>query len=159
VEINKNMISWFFLFFPAIMQCFLRTANPMRVQQQVRSYSAQLALKKRRKQLPWVDTTPTPSVEEAVNNILYNTIQVQPGPLSRHLLNCLVSNEPGVLSRISGIISSRGFNIDSLVVSKTEVQDLSRMTIVLNGKPEIVEQAKKQLEDLVPVWYYIIWLN
>lgn len=67
-------------------------------------------------------------------------------------MNCLVQNEVGVLSRVSGILAARGFNIDSLVVCKTEVEDLSRMTIVLNGQDGIVEQARRQLEDLVPVW-------
>ena len=73
-------------------------------------------------------------------------------PPKRHVLNCLVQNEPGVLSRISGILAARGFNIDSLVVCNTEVDDLSRMTIVLQGLDGVVEQARRQLEDLVPVW-------
>jgi acetolactate synthase-1/3 small subunit len=64
----------------------------------------------------------------------------------------LVQNEPGVLSRVSGILAARGFNIDSLVVCNTEVDDLSRMTIVLQGQDGVVEQARRQLEDLVPVW-------
>jgi len=63
-----------------------------------------------------------------------------------------VQNEPGVLSRISGILAARGFNIDSLVVCNTEVGDLSRMNIVLRGQDGVVEQARRQLEDLVPVW-------
>lgn len=63
-----------------------------------------------------------------------------------------MQNEPGVLSRVSGILAARGFNIDSLVVCSTEVQDLSRMTIVLQGQDGVVEQARRQLEDLVPVW-------
>src|SRR5260221_6778356 len=67
----------------------------------------------------------------------------------RHILNCLVQNEPGVLSRISGTLAGRGFNIDSLVVCRTEIRDLSRMTIVLNGQDGVVEQARRQLEDLV----------
>ena len=63
-----------------------------------------------------------------------------------------MQNEPGVLSRVSGILAARGFNIDSLVVCNTEVEDLSRMTIVLRGQDGVVEQARRQLEDLVPVW-------
>ncbi|KAK3846824.1 MAG: small subunit of acetolactate synthase-domain-containing protein [Linnemannia gamsii] len=94
-----------------------------------------------------------PSAEEAVSNILYNT---PPAGLNRtkkrHIFNCLVQNEPGVLSRVSGILAGRGFNIDSLVVAKTEVADLSRMTIVLRGESNTIEQARRQLEDLVPVW-------
>lgn len=73
-------------------------------------------------------------------------------PPKRHILNCLVQNEPGVLSRVSGILAARGFNIDSLVVCNTEVEDLSRMTIVLRGQDGVVEQARRQLDDLVPVW-------
>jgi acetolactate synthase small subunit len=68
---------------------------------------------------------------------------------SRHILNCLVQNEPGVLSRVSGILAGRGFNIDSLVVCRTEIRDLSRMCIVLSGQDGVVEQARRQLEDLV----------
>jgi acetolactate synthase I/III small subunit len=52
-----------------------------------------------------------------------------------------VQNEPGVLSRVSGILAARDFNIDSLVVCNTEVEDLSRMTIVLQGLDGVVEQA------------------
>jgi acetolactate synthase-1/3 small subunit len=63
-----------------------------------------------------------------------------------------VQNEPGVLSRVSCILAARGFNIDSLVVCNTEVADLSRMTIVLRGLDGVVEQARRQLDDLVPVW-------
>ena len=63
-----------------------------------------------------------------------------------------MQNAPGVLSRVSGILAARGFNIDSLVVCNTEVEDLSRMTIVLSGQDGVVEQARRQLEDLVPVW-------
>ncbi|KAL2915621.1 Bifunctional acetohydroxyacid reductoisomerase [Polyrhizophydium stewartii] len=59
---------------------------------------------------------------------------------------------PGVLSRVSGILAGRGFNIESLVVARTEVADLSRMTIVLYGRDGQVEQARRQLEDIVPVW-------
>lgn len=68
---------------------------------------------------------------------------------TRHTLNCLVQNEPGVLSRVSGILAARGFNIDSLVVCATEVEDLSRMCIVLRGQDGVIEQARRQLEDLV----------
>lgn len=91
----------------------------------------------------------TPSAEEAVTNILYNTPPPSHAPLERHILNCLVQNEPGVLSRVSGILAGRGFNIDSLVVARTEVSDLSRMTIVLKGQPDVIAQARRQLADLV----------
>ncbi|KAF9975824.1 hypothetical protein BGZ73_000365 [Actinomortierella ambigua] len=94
-----------------------------------------------------------PSAEEAVSNILYNTPPSGRNKAKQHhIFNCLVQNEPGVLSRVSGILAGRGFNIDSLVVAKTEVADLSRMTIVLRGESATIEQARRQLEDLVPVW-------
>jgi ACT domain len=60
-----------------------------------------------------------------------------------------VQNEPGVLSRVSGTLAGRGFNIDSLVVCRTEIRDLSRMCIVLSGQDGVVEQARRQLEDMV----------
>ncbi|CAO3630176.1 unnamed protein product [Cunninghamella echinulata] len=99
-----------------------------------------------------VPAVPQPTVEDAVTNILYNTPTPAPAPETRHILNCLVQNEPGVLSRVSGILAARGFNIESLVVANTEVTDLSRMTVVFNGRNVQIEQARRQLEDLVPVW-------
>ncbi|KAL1960222.1 hypothetical protein VTO42DRAFT_8765 [Malbranchea cinnamomea] len=102
--------------------------------------------------LPVSDTSPQWSAPAAVSSILYETPVPSTKPPKRHILNCLVQNEPGVLSRISGILAARGFNIDSLVVCNTEVEDLSRMTIVLRGLDGVVEQARRQLEDLVPVW-------
>jgi len=92
------------------------------------------------------------SAPAAVSSILYETPILQEDAPQKHVLNCLVQNEPGVLSRVSGILAARGFNIDSLVVCNTEVEDLSRMTIVLQGQPGTIEQARRQLEDLVPVW-------
>ena len=93
-----------------------------------------------------------PSHTEAVTNLLYN---VPPAALNdkprRRTLCALVTNESGVLSRVSGVLAGRGVNIDSLVVSETETAGLSRMTIVLKGG-EDVDQARKQLEDLVQVW-------
>ncbi|KAG8831581.1 hypothetical protein FRC17_002897 [Serendipita sp. 399] len=102
--------------------------------------------------LPKSDHPRLRSAEEAVTNILYNTPPPSTEPFKKHILNCLVQNEPGVLSRVSGILAARGFNIDSLVVCKTEISDLSRMCIVLSGQEGVVEQARRQLEDLVPVW-------
>ncbi|KAI8878291.1 acetolactate synthase [Backusella circina FSU 941] len=92
------------------------------------------------------------TAEDAVSNILYNTPKVTSEPPKRHVLNCLVQNEPGVLSKLSGVLAGRNFNIESLVVANTEVPDLSRMTIVFKGKDDQIEQARRQLEDLVPVW-------
>ncbi|PIL34139.1 hypothetical protein GSI_03850 [Ganoderma sinense ZZ0214-1] len=102
--------------------------------------------------LPAMDLPRSQSAEEAVTNILYNTPPPSLQPFKKHVLNCLVQNEPGVLSRVSGILAGRGFNIDSLVVCRTEIRDLSRMCIVLRGQDGVVEQARRQLEDLVPVW-------
>lgn len=102
--------------------------------------------------LPVSDNSPQYGAAAAVSSILYETPTVSKAPSKKHILNCLVQNEPGVLSRVSGILAARGFNIDSLVVCNTEVADLSRMTIVLQGLDGVVEQARRQLEDLVPVW-------
>ncbi|KAF2086165.1 mitochondrial acetolactate synthase-like protein small subunit [Saccharata proteae CBS 121410] len=110
------------------------------------------ALHRRIGSLPTNDAPPSWSAPAAVSSILYETPLPSQAPPKRHVLNCLVQNEPGVLSRVSGILAARGFNIDSLVVCNTEVEDLSRMTIVLQGQDGVVEQARRQLEDLVPVW-------
>ncbi|KAH0565842.1 hypothetical protein GP486_000765 [Trichoglossum hirsutum] len=110
------------------------------------------ALHRRIYPLPMPDSPPSWSAPAAVSSILYETPIPSVAPPKRHILNCLVQNEPGVLSRVSGILAARGFNIDSLVVCNTEVEDLSRMTIVLSGQDGVVEQARRQLEDLVPVW-------
>lgn len=109
------------------------------------------ALHRRINPLPTAEP-PAWSASAAVSSILYETPIPSTSPPKRHVLNCLVQNEPGVLSRVSGILAARGFNIDSLVVCNTEVPDLSRMTIVLSGLDGVVEQARRQLEDLVPVW-------
>jgi acetolactate synthase I/III small subunit len=70
----------------------------------------------------------------------------------RHTLSVLVDNEPGVLARVIGLFSGRGYNIDSLTVSETEhAKHLSRITIVTTGTPMVIEQIKNQLERLVPV--------
>src|SRR5438045_8909467 len=71
---------------------------------------------------------------------------------NRHTLSVLVDNEPGVLARVIGLFSGRGYNIDTLTVSETEHQKhLSRITIVTIGTPMVIEQIKHQLERLVPV--------
>ncbi|KAI2632405.1 small regulatory subunit of acetolactate synthase [Hypoxylon sp. NC1633] len=117
------------------------------------------ALRRRQAPLPTSDTPSSWSAQAAVSNILYETPTPSMAPPKRHVLNCLVQNEPGVLSRVSGILAARGFNIDSLVVCSTEVVDLSRMTIVLTGQDGVVEQARRQLEDLVPVWAVLDYTN
>lgn len=69
-----------------------------------------------------------------------------------HTLSVLVDNEPGVLARVIGLFSGRGYNIDSLTVSETEHEKhLSRITIVTRGTPQVMEQIKHQLERIVPV--------
>ena len=69
----------------------------------------------------------------------------------RHVLSLLVENEAGALSRISGLFSARGFNIESLTVAPTEDSTASRMTIVTSGSEEIIEQITKHLNKLVDV--------
>jgi acetolactate synthase-1/3 small subunit len=141
------------------LRCLLnrQCAGAVRQQQRASSSSstqalAYKALHRRIAPLPTDDRPPAWSAQAAVSNILYETPLPSQSPPKRHILNCLVQNEPGVLSRVSGILAARGFNIDSLVVCNTEVDDLSRMTIVLQGQDGVVEQARRQLEDLVPVW-------
>jgi acetolactate synthase-1/3 small subunit len=71
--------------------------------------------------------------------------------MSRHTLSVLVENKPGVLARIAGLFSRRGFNIDSLAVGPTEHPEISRMTIVVNVEESPLEQVTKQLNKLVEV--------
>ena len=69
-----------------------------------------------------------------------------------HTLSILVDNEPGVLARVIGLFSGRGYNIESLTVSETEHEKhLSRITVVTNGTPQVLEQIRTQLERMVPV--------
>lgn len=69
----------------------------------------------------------------------------------RHLLSALVQNVPGVLSHISGMLASRGYNIESLAVGETETPELSRMTFVVVGDDRVLDQVRKQLEKVVTV--------
>ena len=72
--------------------------------------------------------------------------------IESHTLSVIVDNEPGVLARVIGLFSGRGYNIDSLTVSETEHQKhLSRITIVTRGTPMVIEQIKNQLDRLVPI--------
>src|SRR5688572_20569840 len=81
----------------------------------------------------------------------YPAAPVAQGP-ETHTLSVLVDNEPGVLARVIGLFSGRGYNIDSLTVSETEhAKHLSRITVVTRGTPMVIEQIKNQLERLVPV--------
>ena len=69
----------------------------------------------------------------------------------RHIISLLMENESGALSRVSGLFSARGYNIESLTVAATEDRTLSRMTIVTTGSNEIIEQIIKQLNKLIDV--------
>jgi acetolactate synthase I/III small subunit len=71
--------------------------------------------------------------------------------MSKHTLSVLVENKPGVLARVAGLFSRRGFNIDSLAVGETETKDISRITIVVNVADSPLEQVTKQLNKLVNV--------
>ncbi|WP_030487404.1 acetolactate synthase small subunit [Micromonospora chokoriensis] len=71
--------------------------------------------------------------------------------MTMHTLSVLVENKPGVLARVSGLFSRRGFNIDSLAVGETENPDVSRITIVVNADSSPLEQVTKQLNKLVNV--------
>jgi acetolactate synthase-1/3 small subunit len=69
----------------------------------------------------------------------------------RHVISALVINEPGVLANVAGMFAARGFNIDSLVVGRTDDPGVSRMTIVVDADDNTLEQVRKQLAKLVPV--------
>ena len=69
----------------------------------------------------------------------------------RHIISILLENESGALSRVAGLFSARGYNIESLTVAATEDASLSRMTLVTRGSDEIIEQITKQLNKLVDV--------
>ena len=71
--------------------------------------------------------------------------------INRHILTILVDNEPGVLARVIGMFSGRGYNIDSLNVAEVNNQHLSRITIVTHGTKEVVDQIQSQLMRIVPV--------
>ena len=71
---------------------------------------------------------------------------------SSHTIAVLVDNEPGILARVVGLFTGRGYNIESLTVAETDAKEkLSRITIVTNGTPMVIEQIKAQLDRLVPV--------
>ncbi|MFW6060400.1 MAG: acetolactate synthase small subunit [Phycisphaeraceae bacterium] len=82
-----------------------------------------------------------------MNDTTHNTAPA----VMRHVIAAMVTNEPGVLANVAGMFAARGFNIDSLVVGRTENPELSRMTIVVNGDDAVLEQVRKQLQKLVPV--------
>ncbi len=69
----------------------------------------------------------------------------------RHIISILIENEAGALSRVAGLFSARGYNIESLTVAPTEDQSLSRMTLVTRGSDDVIEQITKQLNKLIDV--------
>ena len=71
--------------------------------------------------------------------------------MSRHIISVLVENEAGALSRIAGLFSARGYNIETLTVAPTEDASMSRMTIVTSGSEDVIEQITKQLNKLIEV--------
>jgi acetolactate synthase-1/3 small subunit len=82
----------------------------------------------------------------------YNLRDIHSDVEERHTLGVLVDNEPGVLARVIGLFSGRGYNIDSLTVAETDrAGHLSRITIVTTGTPAVIEQIKAQLGRMVPV--------
>ena len=79
-------------------------------------------------------------------------VKAQSGAINNHTIAVLVDNEPGVLARVIGLFSGRGYNIESLTVAETDkFNAMSRITIVTNGTPMIIDQIKAQLSRLVPV--------
>ena len=71
--------------------------------------------------------------------------------MNQHIISIKVENKFGVLARVAGLFSARGYNIDSLAVSKTEHDDISIMTVVVRGDDRIIEQVKKQLHKLIDI--------
>ena len=79
-------------------------------------------------------------------------VNAQNETVNSHTIAVLVDNEPGVLARVIGLFSGRGYNIESLTVAKTDnINNMSRITIVTTGTPMIIEQIKAQLSRLVPI--------
>src|SRR3954454_901873 len=90
--------------------------------------------------------------ESKVNTTTHYPAATVAQQVETHTLSVLVDNEPGVLARVIGLFSGRGYNIDSLTVSETEHEKhLSRITIVTRGTPMVIEQIKNQLDRLVPI--------
>ncbi|MBV7259872.1 acetolactate synthase small subunit [Erythrobacter crassostreae] len=79
-------------------------------------------------------------------------MKIQSAASERHVLNVTVDNEPGILAKITGLFTARGYNIDSLTVADiSDDHAISRITVVTNGPPEVIDQIEAQLERLVPV--------
>lgn len=94
--------------------------------------------------------------ESKVNTTTHYPAATVAQQVETHTLSVLVDNEPGVLARVIGLFSGRGYNIESLTVSETEHEKhLSRITIVTRGTPMVIEQIKNQLDRLVPVHHVV----
>jgi len=105
-----------------------------------------------------IKTNLTPE-EKSVTNLLYDIpTKTGDGP-TLHTITALLSNEAGVLSRVSGTLAARGYNIASLVVAQTEVPQISRATLVIKASfARSILQARRDLEDLVQVWAVVEYL-
>jgi acetolactate synthase I/III small subunit len=79
------------------------------------------------------------------------SLPTEPIPIMKHIIALLLENESGALSRVVGLFSARGYNIESLTVAATEDPSLSRMTIVTNGSDDVIEQITKHLDRLIEV--------
>lgn len=89
--------------------------------------------------------------KQAASQSVYGT-GPKDGPITSHTLSILVDNEPGVLARVIGLFSGRGYNIESLTVAETDHDNnLSRITVICSGTLSVIEQIKNQLDRLVPV--------
>src|SRR5206468_11714528 len=102
----------------------------------------------------WRETTKGTTMKEPANQpASAYFLEERHDPNETHTLSILVQNEPGVLARVIGLFSGRGYNIDSLTVSETESQKhLSRITIVTTGTPMVIQQIKHQLDRMVPIY-------
>lgn len=89
--------------------------------------------------------------KQTLNQSVYGTGPLQ-ALIESHTLSILVDNEPGVLARVIGLFSGRGYNIESLTVAETDHNNnLSRITVICSGTPAVIEQIKNQLDRLIPV--------
>ncbi len=88
-----------------------------------------------------------------------STTMTEPAIITKHVIAALVTNEPGVLAHVAGMFAARGFNIDSLVVGRTENPEFSRMTIVVTGGMETLDQVRKQLAKLVQIVKVVDYLG
>jgi acetolactate synthase I/III small subunit len=89
---------------------------------------------------------------ETAGTLPYHILWQRPqGASMQHLLSALVQDQPGVLAHISGMLASRGFNIESLAVARCEQPRMSRMIFVVNGDDNVLEQVRKQLEKIINV--------